>query len=245
MSTPYQDIQPSKPIEIKAIERQDHGQWLLQPLATDSYLEILQEYGVTPLPPYIHRDYSSQTEQVDRKRYQTVYAHEHGSVAAPTAGLHFTDELLARISEMGIKTAHVTLHVGMGTFKPVTAETLEEHDIHAEQYSLDEANAAIINQTLESGSKVIAVGTTSVRTIETLASNDRVKAGNGWTRLFIMPGYEFQVTKAIITNFHLPKSTLLALISAFAGHEQIMNAYRYAVDQKYRFYSYGDAMLII
>ena len=165
-------------------------------------------------------------------------------MAAPTAGLHFTDELLAALRDKGLRIAQVTLHVGAGTFKPVTAETLEEHEIHSETWQIDDANAAIINDALDRGGRIIAVGTTSVRTLETAGQSGRVAAGHGQTRMFILPGYEFRIVRGMITNFHLPRSTLLALVAAFAGLEPILAAYRHAVEHRYRFYSYGDAMLI-
>ncbi len=242
---PFDGIVHNETIEIKTIQRMGEGMWLLRTEDTQSHLEILHRYGVTPLPPYISRNYSSQSENTDRSRYQTVYADEPGSVAAPTAGLHFTDKLLKKLTDMHVNIAKVTLHVGMGTFKPVTAEKLLDHKIHLEQYQLSQENADIINQTKENGGKIIAVGTTSVRTLESVALDNRAVAGEGWTDLFITPGYEFKLVDTIITNFHLPKSTLLALISAFAGHERIMNAYKKAVEDEFRFYSYGDSMIIL
>ncbi|MCF7956953.1 MAG: tRNA preQ1(34) S-adenosylmethionine ribosyltransferase-isomerase QueA [Phycisphaerae bacterium] len=234
-----------EPTELTIIEDQGQGQWLLEPVGTECYLDILQRYGTTPLPPYIRRMRDDENDVVDHERYQTVYAQSPGSVAAPTAGLHFTDALLEQLRAMSVRIAHVTLHVGMGTFKPVSVENLKDHQMHAEEYQLDDANAALINQTREEGGRVIAVGTTSVRTLETLGKNHRVSAGRGWTDIFITPGYEFQIVDGLITNFHLPKSTLLALVCAFTGMEQTLNAYAEAVQKEYRFYSYGDAMMII
>ena len=203
---------------------------------------ILPEIGKTPLPPYIKRD----ADKVDQERYQTVYAAHEGAVAAPTAGLHFTGELLQRLTTKGIEIATVTLHVGPGTFQPVRVETISEHRMLPERYSITENSAARINCAKAEGRRVIAVGTTSVRTIETAAAgSNRVASREGSSELFIYPGYRFTVTDGIITNFHLPKSTLLMLASAFAGRERILSAYRTAIAEKYRFYSYGDAMLIL
>lgn len=192
-----------------------------------------------PLPPYIHEKLD------DRERYQTVYSKEKGSAAAPTAGLHFTEELLEKIREKGVNIAFLTLHVGLGTFRPVKVESIDDHVMHSEYYELDEENAKIINDTKERGNRVIAVGTTSTRTLETIGSKEgRVKAQSGWTDIFIYPGYKFNIVDALITNFHLPESTLIMLVSALAGKELIMNAYKKAVEEKYRFFSFGDSMFI-
>jgi len=202
--------------------------------------EILDELGEMPLPPYI-------THQLeDKERYQTVYAKHSGSAAAPTAGLHFTEELLQQIEAKGIAVARVTLHVGLGTFRPVKVDDILEHHMHAEFYQLEQAEADKINKAKDTGHKVIAVGTTSCRTIESVADkHGRVRETSGWTEIFIYPGYEFKVLDALITNFHLPESTLVMLVSALAGRENILSAYKQAVDEKYRFFSFGDAMLII
>ncbi len=202
--------------------------------------EILDQLGQMPLPPYI-------THQLkDKNRYQTVYAKHDGSAAAPTAGLHFTPELLRRIEEMGVHIAHVTLHVGLGTFRPVKVENIQEHHMHSEYYVVEEDQAELINRTKAQGGRVIAVGTTSCRTLESASSEEGVlKAGSGWTDIFIYPGYRFRMIDALITNFHLPESTLMMLVSAFAGRDQIMAAYEEAVKERYRFFSFGDAMLII
>ncbi|MHC4426833.1 MAG: S-adenosylmethionine:tRNA ribosyltransferase-isomerase, partial [Planctomycetota bacterium] len=181
----------------------------------------------------------------DELRYQTVYAREAGAVAAPTAGLHFTERLIEQLKQAGIHFAFITLHVGAGTFKPVTAENLEDHQIHQERFSINEENAGVINTARNEGGRIIPVGTTSTRVLETVAAGSRIKATSGMTELFIKPGYEFKISDAMITNFHLPRSTLLALAAAFAGLENILAAYRHAIEQQYRFYSYGDAMLII
>ncbi|MBQ2613851.1 MAG: tRNA preQ1(34) S-adenosylmethionine ribosyltransferase-isomerase QueA [Clostridia bacterium] len=201
--------------------------------------EILDRLGEMPLPPYIKE------KLTDRERYQTVYSKIEGSAAAPTAGLHFTDALLKEIQNKGVKIAYLTLHVGLGTFRPVSVENVEEHIMHTEQYEVSAEAAECINQTRKNGGRVIAVGTTSVRTLETVADTDgTVKAGVGETNIFIYPGYRFKAVDAMITNFHLPESTLLMLISAFAGKEKIFAAYHEAIAQNYRFFSFGDAMFI-
>lgn len=211
------------------------------------FLERLEEIGQMPLPPYIERP----SDAEDKDMYQTVYAHEEGSVAAPTAGLHFTEELLEKIREKGVKTAYVTLHVGIGTFRPVKTENIEEHHMHFEEYSVSEETAKIVNETIENGGRIISVGTTSTRTLESAAQvcpengKYRLEAGSSSTGIFIYPGYKFKLVDGLITNFHLPKSTLLMLISALYDREEILKAYDIAVKEKYRFFSYGDAMLII
>ncbi|HET9209083.1 MAG TPA: tRNA preQ1(34) S-adenosylmethionine ribosyltransferase-isomerase QueA, partial [Thermoanaerobaculia bacterium] len=202
----------------------------------------LERLGHIPLPPYIHRPDTPE----DRERYQTVYARRPGAVAAPTAGLHFTQELLREIEEAGIEIARVTLHVGIGTFKPVSAERIEEHRMERERYEIGEETAEAIRRAREAGRRIVAVGTTVVRTLEgaALAGNGEVRTGSGSTDLFIAPGFRFQVVDALLTNFHLPRSTLLMLVSAFAGRERVLAAYAEAVREGYRFYSYGDAMLL-
>ncbi len=201
--------------------------------------EVLSKLGNVPLPPYI-------TEKLeDKERYQTVYSKNDGSAAAPTAGLHFTKELLDRIKEKGVNIAYLTLHVGIGTFRPVKVENIKEHKMHSEFYSLSEENAKIINEAKRKGKRVIAVGTTSTRTLETIANeNGEVKPSNGWTDIFIYPGYKFKIVDALITNFHLPESTLLMLVSALYDREEILKAYNEAVKNDYRFFSFGDAMFI-
>ncbi len=202
--------------------------------------EILDKLGQMPLPPYITH------ELEDKTRYQTVYAKHDGSAAAPTAGLHFTPELLQKIQHKGVQIAHVTLHVGLGTFRPVKVEQIEEHHMHSEFYLVEDAQARIINETKARGGRVIAVGTTSCRTLESATGTDGIlKAGSGWTDIFIYPGYQFRLIDALLTNFHLPESTLMMLVSALAGREQIMAAYAEAVEKRYRFFSFGDAMLIL
>lgn len=218
----------------------DEGNRLIQFSYKGIFEEILDQLGQMPLPPYI-------THQLeDKNRYQTVYAKHSGSAAAPTAGLHFTPELLRKIEEKGVNIARVTLHVGLGTFRPVKVEDILEHHMHSEFYSIEEEAAEKINAAKESGHRVIAVGTTSCRTIESAAdSNGKMQAASGWTEIFIYPGYEFKVLDALITNFHLPESTLLMLVSALAGRENILQAYEEAVQERYRFFSFGDAMLIV
>jgi S-adenosylmethionine:tRNA ribosyltransferase-isomerase len=209
-------------------------------------MERLEEIGSMPLPPYISRPSNDE----DKDDYQTVYCHEEGSVAAPTAGLHFTKELLEKAREKGVKIAFVTLHVGIGTFRPVKCETIEDHHMHFEEYSVSEETAEIVNQTILSGGRVISVGTTSTRTAESAACFDEksgkylLKAGSGSTDIFIYPGYEFKIIESLITNFHLPKSTLMMLVSALYDREHILKAYDEAVREEYRFFSYGDAMFI-
>ena len=206
-----------------------------------TFHDRLEETGHIPLPPYINRP----DESLDRQMYQTVYSREEGSVAAPTAGLHFTEELLERIREKGIRTAYVTLHVGIGTFKPVSCDRIEDHHMHYEQYEISEECAELINATRAAGGRVISVGTTSTRTLESASDEQGIlHAGSGGTDIFIYPGYRFRIVDALITNFHLPKSTLLMLISALYDREKILDIYRTAVEQKYHFFSYGDAMLI-
>lgn len=201
--------------------------------------QVLDELGEMPLPPYI-------TEKLeDKERYQTVYSKEKGSAAAPTAGLHFTEELLKEIKAKGVNIAYLTLHVGLGTFRPVKVEDINEHIMHSEYYHLDNENVDLINETKKRGNKVIAVGTTSTRTLETIGDdNGFVREQSGWTDIFIYPGYKYKVIDELITNFHLPESTLIMLVSALAGKEHVMNAYNEAVKEKYRFFSFGDSMLI-
>ena len=203
------------------------------------FLEVLDELGTMPLPPYIH-------EKLENKEmYQTVYAKEVGSAAAPTAGLHFTTELLDKIKEKGINICYITLHVGLGTFRPVKVDTIEEHKMHSEYYSMSNDVANILNETRKTKHKIIAVGTTTTRTLETIMNKyDKFIECSGWTDIFIYPGYKFKGIDSLITNFHLPKSTLVMLVSALAGRENILNAYKIAVNEKYRFFSFGDAMFI-
>jgi S-adenosylmethionine:tRNA ribosyltransferase-isomerase len=215
------------------------GLFRLQILQDIDIYTYLEQYGNLPLPPYMHR----QADAVDEGRYQTVYAKHNGSVAAPTAGLHFTPEILAQITQKGAKITHVTLHVGSGTFKPVSVENISDHKMHSEIFNVSEETIQLIKDTKDSGGKIIAVGTTSLRTLESIARNNLV-AQSGETDIFITPGFKFQIVDKLITNFHLPKSTLLMLVSAFSGKSRIDNVYRHAIANKYRFFSYGDAMLL-
>ena len=204
------------------------------------FLEVLESLGEMPLPPYIHEKLD------DRERYQTVYAKESGSAAAPTAGLHFTKELLTEIQAKGVHLVYLTLHVGLGTFRPVSVDNLDEHEMHSEFYQLSEEAAATLRSVKENGGRVIAVGTTSIRTLETIGSkfDGQIQADSDWTNIFIKPGYEWKVVDAFSTNFHLPKSTLVMLVSAFAGRELVLDAYQHAINEQYRFFSFGDAMFI-
>lgn len=223
----------------EVIDVVEEGNRLIQFSYEGVFEEILDQLGQMPLPPYITH------ELKDKNRYQTVYAKNDGSAAAPTAGLHFTPELLEEIQKKGIQIAHVTLHVGLGTFRPVKVEDVTEHHMHSEFYVVEEDQAHIINETKKNGGKVISVGTTSCRTLESATDENGVlKAGSGWTEIFIYPGYQFKMIDHLITNFHLPESTLLMLVSALAGKENIMNAYETAVKERYRFFSFGDAMFI-
>ena len=217
----------------------DEGNRLIQFHYDGIFEEILDQLGEMPLPPYITHKLQ------DKNRYQTVYAKHEGSAAAPTAGLHFTKELLQQVQDAGVKIAHVTLHVGLGTFRPVKVEDVTQHHMHSEFYVVEEDQAKLINDTKKNGGRVISVGTTSCRTLESAAGEDGiVKAGSGWTEIFIYPGYKFKAIDGLITNFHLPESTLVMLVSALAGKEHIMAAYEEAVREKYRFFSFGDAMFI-
>ena len=217
----------------------EEGNRLIQFSYEGIFEEILDQLGQMPLPPYItHR-------LQDKNRYQTVYAEHEGSAAAPTAGLHFTKELLAQIQEMGVKIAHVTLHVGLGTFRPVKVSTVLDHPMHSEFYRIEEDAANMINETKKNGGRIICVGTTSCRTIESAAAEDgTIRACSGWTEIFIYPGYKFKILDCLITNFHLPESTLVMLVSALAGREHVLAAYEEAIRQRYRFFSFGDAMFI-
>ncbi|RKV63563.1 tRNA preQ1(34) S-adenosylmethionine ribosyltransferase-isomerase QueA [Streptococcus intermedius] len=222
------------------LEELEHGGRIVRFHYQGIFLEVLESLGEMPLPPYIHEKLK------DRERYQTVYAKENGSAAAPTAGLHFTKELLAKIEAKGVKLVYLTLHVGLGTFRPVSVDNVDEHEMHSEFYTLSEGAAETLRQVKASGKRVIAVGTTSIRTLETIGSkfNGEIEADSGWTNIFIKPGYDWKVVDAFSTNFHLPKSTLVMLVSAFAGRELVLSAYQHAIDEKYRFFSFGDAMFI-
>ena len=226
-------------LEGEIIDVVDEGNRLIQFHYEGIFEEILDQLGEMPLPPYITHKLK------DKNRYQTVYAKNEGSAAAPTAGLHFTKELLEQVKAKGVNIAHVTLHVGLGTFRPVKVDDVEQHHMHSEYYVVEEDQAKLINDTKKNGGRVIAVGTTSCRTLESATGEDGVlKAGSSWTEIFIYPGYHFKMIDSLITNFHLPESTLMMLVSALAGKEKIMHAYEEAVKERYRFFSFGDAMLI-
>jgi len=234
--------EPGLPLALEG--RGAGGSWIVRPRpdAPATTLELLARFGLTPLPPYIRR---GRAGEGDLERYQTVYARRPGSVAAPTAGLHFTDDVFARLAARGVATADVTLHVGVGTFRPIEAETIEAHRMHAEWAEVSVETAARLNDAKARGGRVAAVGTTSTRTLETAAASGRVEAYRGRTDLFIRPGHAFRAVDALVTNFHLPRSSLLVLVSALAGPELIRAAYAEAVGRRYRFFSYGDAMLIL
>ena len=222
------------------VEELDHGGRIVRFGYEGIFLEVLESLGEMPLPPYIHE------KLADRERYQTVYAKENGSAAAPTAGLHFTEELLEQIAAKGVKLVYLTLHVGLGTFRPVSVDSLDDHEMHSEFYSLSEEAAQTLRQVKANGDRVIAVGTTSIRTLETIGSKfqGQIQADSGWTNIFIKPGYDWKVVDAFSTNFHLPKSTLVMLVSAFAGRSLTLEAYEHAIAERYRFFSFGDAMFI-
>ena len=227
-------------LQAQILQVLDGGNRLVRFSYQGNFYEILEQIGQMPLPHYI----TAKLE--DKERYQTVYSHELGSAAAPTAGLHFTRDMMKRLEEKGVRIGYVTLHVGLGTFRPVKVDEITEHKMHSEHYRLPEETAQLIRQTKESGGRVIAVGTTSTRTLESVATKyGSVVADEGYTDIFIYPGYSFRVLDGLITNFHLPESTLIMLVSAFAGYENTMHAYQTAVQEKYRFYSFGDAMLIL
>ena len=222
------------------VEVQETGNRVVEFHYEGIFLEVLERLGKMPLPPYI------KAELQDQERYQTVYSREIGSAAAPTAGLHFTNELLEKIRNKGVKTAFVTLHVGLGTFRPVKAEDISEHHMHSELCMISAETAAVLNQTKAEGGRIICVGTTSCRTLESLVNEDgSFEAKSKWTEIFIYPGYQFKAMQGLITNFHLPESTLVMLVSAFAGRENVLSAYEEAVRQRYRFFSFGDAMLFL
>lgn len=221
-------------------EELEHGGRIIRFSYDGIFLEILESLGEMPLPPYIKERLE------DPDRYQTVYAKENGSAAAPTAGLHFTEELLEKIQAKGVKLVYLTLHVGLGTFRPVSVDNIEEHDMHSEFYRLTKEAADQLNEVRDSGGKIVAVGTTSIRTLETIGSkfDGRLQEDSGWTSIFIKPGYQWKVVDAFSTNFHLPKSTLVMLVSAFASREFTLEAYQHAIDERYRFFSFGDAMFV-
>ena len=228
-------------LQAEVMARGSFGERRIRFAPVSDFMGLIENLGHVPLPPYITRS----DRPADRERYQTIYARERGSVAAPTAGLHFTPEILSSLRERGIETTEITLHVGLGTFQPIREDVIERHKLHKEHFSISEQAAASINAALESHRRIVAIGTTSVRTLEHAArETGRVQAGPGEADIFIYPGFQFRVVGALLTNFHLPQSTLLMLVSAFAGREFVLNAYRHAVEQKYRFYSYGDCMFV-
>ena len=230
-------------LEAEVLERGDFGERLLRFAPVDDFFATLDRIGHMPLPPYIHRDDAA----ADRERYQTVFNRERGSVATPTAGLHFTPQVLEALAAKGVETARVTLHVGLGTFAPLRVETLDEVHLHRERYTLSAETAEAINNAVRDGRRIVAVGTTVVRTLEHCASQAKgnlLQGHSGETEIFIFPGFEFRLVGALLTNFHLPKSSLLMLVSAFAGREKVLAAYRHAVEEKYRFFSYGDCMFL-
>ncbi|MDS1030005.1 tRNA preQ1(34) S-adenosylmethionine ribosyltransferase-isomerase QueA [Bacillota bacterium LX-D] len=227
-------------LEAKVVQETEAGGKILDFRFQGIFEEILQRLGKMPLPPYIKAELS------DQERYQTVYAEHDGSAAAPTAGLHFTEDLLKQIARKGVKICYITLHVGLGTFRPVQVDIIENHKMHAEYYEITQDTAQILDKALKEDQRIIAVGTTSVRTLETVASKfGRIVPTSGWTDIFIYPGYEFKVVQGLLTNFHLPKSTLIMLVSALLGTDLTLHAYKVAVQEKYRFFSFGDAMLIL
>ena len=231
-------------LEAEVLEAGEFGERTLRFAPSPEFHAILDRIGHMPLPPYIHRDDSPE----DRDRYQTVFSQELGSAAAPTAGLHFTPEILAQLRQNGVQVETITLHVGLGTFQPVRAEKLEDIHLHAEHYTLPAATAKAVNAALQEGSRIIAAGTTTTRTLEhcaAIANGSPLEPHSGKTEIFLRPGYRFQIVSGLLTNFHLPKSTLLMLVSAFAGRERVLAAYEHAVGQKYRFFSYGDCMLLL
>ncbi|MGP2526975.1 tRNA preQ1(34) S-adenosylmethionine ribosyltransferase-isomerase QueA [Acidaminococcus sp. LBK-2] len=231
-------IKFSEELSCEILETTDFGGRIARFHYDGIFEEILDRLGETPLPPYIHEKLK------DSERYQTVYNRERGSAAAPTAGLHFTKELLKKIKDMGVEEVFVTLHVGLGTFRPVNESRIEDHKMHREFYTVSQEAADAINKAKREGRRIIAVGTTSVRTLESAGASGEMKAGGNWTSIFIYPGYQFRFVDALVTNFHLPQSTLIMLVSALSSRENILHAYKTAVEQKYRFFSFGDAMFI-
>lgn len=227
-------------LKATIIKELEHGGRIVEFSYNGIFLEVLESLGEMPLPPYIHE------KLTDRDRYQTVYAKENGSAAAPTAGLHFTEELLAKIKAKGVKLVYLTLHVGLGTFRPVSVDNVEEHQMHSEFYSLSAEAAQTLKDVKAKGGRIVAVGTTSIRTLETIGNkfDGHIQADSGWTDIFIKPGYQFKIVDAFSTNFHLPKSTLVMLVSAFAGRQFVLDAYQHAIDEHYRFFSFGDAMFV-
>ncbi len=238
---PGRTVVVSDDMRIEIEDSTEDGGRIVRLIGEDEPERLIERHGTVPLPPYVERE----ADRRDRERYQTVYAEAVGSVAAPTAGLHFTPELLRAVKTRGADTVRVTLHVGPGTFRPVSAEDPREHALHSERWEMSEGTAARLNQVREAGGRIWAVGTTSARVLETVADgHGRFESGAGWTDLYILPPHEFRGVDALVTNFHLPRSSLLMLVAAFAGTDVVLEAYRHAVEREYRFYSYGDAMLI-
>ncbi len=235
------EITFNEELKAKIVEHAEEGSRIIEFYWKGNFWDILENIGNVPLPPYIKRESTDK----DKVTYQTVYAQERGSVAAPTAGLHFTQQLMQQISDKGIEIIEVVLHVGLGTFRPVKTDNIKDHTMHSEHCQVSREVAAKINQAKNDGRRIIAVGTTTTRTLESFAENEQLNSGSHWTDIFLYPGKEIQIIDGLITNFHMPESTLMMLVSAFAGYENIMNAYMIAVEEKYRFFSYGDAMLIL
>lgn len=240
--TSIHDPECTPPLDVRLESRNSDGVWTARPDSDDDAFALLQQYGTVPLPPYMQQKVARDS---DWERYQTTYAETPGSVAAPTAGLHFTPELLSNCCQRGIDHSRVTLHVGIGTFRPISVDKLDEHDMHSEWCTLSDSTASELRQTRQDGGRIVSVGTTSVRTLETASRSGSIEAWAGETDLFIRPPYEFQAIDCLLTNFHLPKSTLLVLVCALAGTEFVKEAYRIAVEERYRFFSYGDAMLVL
>jgi S-adenosylmethionine:tRNA ribosyltransferase-isomerase len=240
--SPGESVVVGRGLRLELVSKDESGRWTVRPDAAGDPSSLLDRHGVVPLPPYIRKGVEGPG---DRARYQTVFAAVEGSVAAPTAGLHFTDEVFRRLDERGIDRADVTLHVGLGTFRPIEAERVEDHALHAEWASLSREAADRLNRARESGGRIVAVGTTSARTLETAAKGGRIEPFEGETALYIRPGHDFRAVDALLTNFHLPRSSLLVLVAALAGYDRMRSAYAEAIRERYRFYSYGDAMLIL
>ena len=235
------EITFNEELKAKIIEHAEEGSRIVEFYWKGNFWNILEDIGNVPLPPYIRRESTDK----DKVTYQTVYAQERGSVAAPTAGLHFTKPLMQQIRDKGIEILEVVLHVGLGTFRPVKTDNIKDHTMHSEHCQITKEVAAKINQAKKQGRRILAVGTTTTRTLESFAENGHLKSGSHWTDIFLYPGKEIQIIDGLITNFHMPESTLMMLVSAFAGYDNIMDAYKIAVEEKYRFFSYGDAMLIL
>ncbi len=236
----------SDAIPAIAVERLENGSWLLEFEHHETLMERLEQFALTPLPPYIDRSVASEEDHgQDRERYQTCYAQQAGAIAAPTAGLHFTASILEKLQEKGIPIIEVTLHVGIGTFAPIHCNDIRQHQIHSEYFKISSANMNLLHQALKEKRKLIAVGTTCVRVLESLAQQEVLSASSGWTNIYIYPPYRFQLVQGLLTNFHLPGSTLILLVAAFYGRKKLLHAYQVAIENQYRYYSYGDCMLIL